>query len=123
MATADPIKRFFEVQLPQMVLRSFFDHLQQEGTITFDVKDAGQWSFTFGSEEPIKPGLADKPGLALTFTRQAFLQLVDGTLDVTAAVQKKEVTVKGRDFLLFENFGRLLAPPATDLGWDARTTG
>ena len=110
--------RFFNVVLPQLVLREFHTFLEQQGTITFDVTGAGQWSFTFGTEEPVVAGLKEKPGLALTFTQKAFDGFLDGSLDIAAAVQAREVTAKGDDFMLLEAFGRLLHPPARDLGWD-----
>ncbi|MBS1153435.1 MAG: hypothetical protein H6Q89_5133 [Myxococcaceae bacterium] len=120
----DPIARFFEKLLPALVLKQFDSFLEQDGCISFDVTGAGQWSFTFGTEEPIATGLDPDAGLKLTFTRGAFDKFIDGTLDVIEAVQKKEVTARGREFILLENFGRLLRPPQRhDLGWDASTVG
>ena len=117
------VARFFDVMLPQLVLRDFQTFLEQQGTITFDVQGAGQWSFSFGTDEPVAKGLKDAPELALTFTQKAFDGFIDGSLDVLAAVQAREVTAKGTDFMLLESFGRLLHPPAKDLGWDVNTVG
>jgi hypothetical protein len=116
-------KRFFEVALPNMVARSFTDFLQSQGRISFDIKGSGQWTFVFGSEEPVKRGIDRQAELRLTFTRKAFDAFVDGTLDTVEAVQKREVTAAGTDFELLEAFGRILRPPAQDLGWNAQTAG
>ncbi len=118
------IQRFFAKALPEMVSKQFDTFLEQDGILSFDITGVGQWTFTFGIEEPISPGLAEDAGLKLTFTQAAFEKLVDGTLDVLAAVQKREVSAKGREFILLENFGRILRPPQKhDLGWDANTIG
>lgn len=101
-----------------MVLQSFLDFMDQAGTLTFDVKDAGAWTFVFGSEEPVREGLAETADLSLTFTQSAFLAFIDGSLDVVDAVKRKEVTAQGDSFELLESFGRLLNPPSNDLGWD-----
>jgi hypothetical protein len=120
----DPIARFFDKLLPALVIKQFDTFLEQDGCISFDVTGVGQWSFTFGTEEPIAPGLNPEAGLKLTFTKGAFEKFIDGTLDVMVAVQKKEVTARGREFILLENFGRILRPPQKhDLGWDASTVG
>ena len=122
--TPTPIKRFFEVLLPALVLKQFNEFLEQEGCISFDVTSVGQWSFTWGTEEPVATGLDPLAGLRLTFTPKAMQSFIDGTLDVVAAVQAKEITAKGREFLLLETFGRILRPPQKhDLGWDAHTIG
>src|SRR3954469_18655681 len=108
---ANPIKRFFEVILPALVLKQFNEFLEQDGCISFDVTGVGQWSFTWGTEEPVTKKLEPDAGLRLTFTEKAMNQFIDGSLDVIAAVQAKEVTAKGKEFLLLENFGRILRPP------------
>ena len=126
MATvaANSIQRFFEKLLPALVLKQFDSFLEQSGCISFDVVGVGKWSFTFGTEEPVAAGLDAEAGLKLTFTRSAFEQFIDGTLDVFAAVQANEVTAQGREFLLLEKFGRILRPTQQhDLGWDASTVG
>lgn len=121
---ADPITRFFDKLLPALVIKQFDTFLEQDGCISFDITDVGQWSFTFGTEEPVNPGLDANAGLKLTFTKGAFEKFIDGTLDVMVAVQKKEITARGREFILLENFGRILRPPQKhDLGWDASTVG
>lgn len=116
-------KRFFEVALPSMVARSFMDFLQSQGRISFDVRGGGQWTFTFGNEEPVKAGIDPEAELRLTFTRKAFDAFVEGTLDTVAAVQTRQVTAAGTEFELLEAFGRILRPPTMDLGWNARTAG
>ena len=122
--TPMPIKRFFEVILPALVLTQFDEFLEQDGCLSFDITGVGQWSFTFGTEEPVATGLDPKAGLKLTFTPKAIASFIAGSLDVVAAVQAKEVTAKGREFILLENFGRILRPPQKhDMGWDARTVG
>ncbi len=116
-------RRFFEVALPNMVARSFMDFLQNQGRISFDVRGGGQWTFVFGSEEPVKPGFDREAELQLTFTRKAFDAFIDGTLDTVEAVQKREVTAAGTGFELLEAFGRILRPPTQDLGWNTQTMG
>ena len=124
LPVTNPIARFFDKLLPALVLKQFEAFLEQDGCISFDITGVGQWSFTFGTEEPIAAGLDAEAGLKLTFTQGAFEKFIEGTLDVMAAVQKKEVTARGREFILLENFGRLLRPPQRhDLGWDANTMG
>lgn len=124
MPPLDSIKRFFEKILPALVIKQFDTFLEQEGCISFDVTGIGQWSFTFGTEEPVASGLDAEAGLKLTFTQTAFEKFIDGSLDVVEAVQKKEVVARGREFILLENFGRILRPPQKhDLGWDASTVG
>jgi hypothetical protein len=117
----DP-RRFFEKVVPALVMQSFYDFLEQEGSISFDVKDGGQWTFIFGSEEPVRPGLKADAALRLTFTKKAFDGFVDGTLDVVEAVRAKEITGTG-DFLLLEAFGRILRPPAHNLWGEVITVG
>src|SRR5688572_16232751 len=116
-------RRFFEVVLPHMVARSFLDFLQSQGRIAFDIRGGGQWTFTFGIEEPVRRGCDPQAELRLTFTRRAFDAFLEGTLDTVVAVQKREVAATGTDFDLLEAFGRILRPPAQDLGWNARTSG
>ena len=116
-------RRFFEVALPSMVARSFVDFLQNQGRIGFDVRGAGHWTFVFGSEEPVRRGIDPDAELKLTFTRKAFDAFIEGTLDTVDAVAKREVTALGTEFELLEAFGRVLRPPATDLGWNAQSAG
>ena len=124
LPVTDPISRFFGKVLPALVVSQFDSFLEQDGCISFDITGVGQWSFTFGTEEPVAPGLNADAGLKLTFTRVAFEKFIDGTLDVIAAVQSKEISARGREFILLENFGRILRPPQKhDLGWDASTVG
>src|SRR4051794_20248900 len=99
----DP-RRFFEVALPQMVARSFIDFVQSQGSIAFEVRGGGQWTFTFGSEEPVKRGMKLDAELKLTFTRRAFDAFIEGTLDTVLAVQRREVMATGTAFELLEAF-------------------
>jgi hypothetical protein len=115
-------KRFFEVALPNMVARSFVDFLQNQGRISFDIRGVGQWTFIFGTEEPVKSGLDPAAELRLTFTRRAFDAFVQGTLDPVEAVKRREVMASGQGFDLLEAFGRILRPPTVDLGWNVDTT-
>src|SRR5947209_1836064 len=103
-----PVKRFFEVILPALVLKQFDQFLEQDGCLSFDVTGVGQWSFTFGTEEPVAAGLDPGAGLRLTFTPAAMAKFIDGSLEVVKAVQAREVTAKGKEFILLENFGRIL---------------
>src|SRR6266496_2794964 len=95
--------RFFEVALPNMAARSFGDFLQVQGAIAFDIAGEEQWTFTFGSQEPVAKGLNPKADLTLRFTRDAFDAFVEGTLDTVAAVKAREVVLLGgNDFSLLE---------------------
>jgi hypothetical protein len=124
LTAPEAIQRFFDKLLPALVLKQFDSFLEQEGCLSFDITGIGQWSFTFGTEEPVAPGLDPQAGLKLTFTQAAFDQFIDGTLDVIAAVQKRDIVARGREFILLENFGRILRPPQRhDMGWDASTVG
>ena len=96
IAAPDPIARFFDKLLPGLVVNQFDDFLEQDGILSFDIPDAGQWTFTFGVEEPVAAGLNEQAGLKLTFTRPAFEKFIDGTLDVMAAVQSKQVSARAR---------------------------
>jgi len=116
-------KRFFEQMLPSLVLASFHDFLEREGSLAFDVAGAGQWTLTFGSDEPVSSGLKPGAALTLTFCRGAFEKFIDGSLDIGEAVGAKQITARGSDFTMIEAFARLLRPPASDLGWDVTTVG
>jgi len=115
-------RRFFEKVVPALVMQSFYDFLEQQGAISFDVKGAGEWSFVFGSEEPVVTGLKPDAELKLAFTKKAFEGFVDGSLDVVAAVQAREVSGEG-DFALLESFARILRPPAQNLWGEVNTVG
>src|SRR5262245_12787908 len=116
-------KRFFEVALPHMLVRSLADFLEAKGAIVFEVRGVGQWSFVFGSDQPVRRGYVDEAGLRLTVTRKAFDQFLHGTLDTAKALAHKEVLAVGTQFELLEAFARILEPPATDLGWNVDTKG
>jgi hypothetical protein len=115
--------RFFEVALPHMVARTFVDFLQTQGAIGFDIRNVGQWTFTFGSEVPVTPGLKPHAQLKLYFTKRAFEEFVAGTLDCAGALERREIVASGTDFHLLEAFGRVLQPPKADLGWNAKSNG
>lgn len=115
------MERFFQVQLPQMVLQSFQDFLLQSGTLHFDIEGA-RWTFVFGSDEPVREGHLDAADLSLTFTARAFAAFLDGSLDILAAVRAGEVSGSG-DYALLEDFGRLLHPPSKDLWGEVTTIG
>jgi hypothetical protein len=116
-------KRFFEVALPHMVVRSFIDFLQTQGSISFDIRNGGQWTFTFASDQPVSAGLKPDATLKLAFTRRAFEAFLGGTLDPVDALRRREIVCAGTDFHLLEAFGRILQPPKTDLGWNAKSAG
>lgn len=122
-ARAEPIpgtpKHFFEVALPHLVLASLHAFLERQGTLSFDVRGVGQWSFSFGCEEPVREGLADDAELSLSFAPAAFDAFLDGSLDVVSAVRSGDITAAGTELELLEDFGRLLRPPGEDLGWEA----
>ena len=99
------------------------DFLQTQGRIGFNIQQGGQWTFQFGNEEPVKPGIDPMAELKLTFTRRAFDAFVSGTLDTVEAVETREVTAQGTAFELLEAFGRILRPPTMDLGWNVQTAG
>ena len=118
MSRKDQVTRFFTQELPFMTVQNINELFAHEGALSFDV--AGQhWSFVFSSEEPVVNELLDEAELKLTFTAPAFLEFVDGTLDIVDAVKSKRVTAAGTAFELLERFGRILRPPAQSLGWEA----
>ena len=87
------------------------------------IRNGGQWTFTFGTEEPVKRGLKPDCELKLMFTRRAFDAFLEGNLDTLEAVRRREVIAIGSAFELLEAFGRILRPPTTDLGWNVQTAG
>src|SRR5207248_10377726 len=107
-------KRFFGVVLPTMVTRSFADFLEQEGAVSFDIEGEGQWSFRFGSDEPVTTGLKPDATLALWFDKVSFEAFLGGTLVATAAIRTGAIRFRGTDFTLLEVFGRILRPPSKD---------
>src|SRR5437660_10251195 len=109
-------RRFFDVVLPTMVTRSFADFLEQQGAISFDVEGEGQWTFSFGSDEPVTSGLKPDATVALWFEKKSFEAFLDGTLVATAALREGKIRFRGSDFTLLEVFGRILRPPSKDLG-------
>lgn len=117
MNELETASRFFMVQLPLLVLRSFDDFAHRNGVLVFEVEQAGTWSFCFGSDEPVRPGEAHDAGLRLRFTPDAFQDFIAGSLEVTQAVATGRVSAQGGAFELLEGFARLLNPPSGDLGW------
>jgi SCP-2 sterol transfer family len=115
------MERFFQVQLPTMVLQSFQDFLLQSGVIHFQIGDEA-WTFVFGSPEPVREGHVEEPDLELTFAPAAFAAFIDGSLDIVAAVRAGQIS-GGGDFELLEGFGRILRPPSKDLWGDVTTSG
>lgn len=115
------MERFFEVQLPTMIMQSLSDFVLQSGVIHFQIGDEA-WTFVFGSEEPVRRGHVEEPALELTFTPEAFAGFLDGSLDIVAAVRARHVSGSG-DFELLEAFGRILRPPAKELWGEVTTSG
>jgi SCP-2 sterol transfer family len=111
-------QNFFERLLPHMCAQRIDDFFGFSGTIAFNVKGEGDWTFTFANPEPIAPGFDEKADLRMWFTPTAFGQFVDGSLDAVAAITQGEVKAKGNVELLGD-LGILMQPAQKDLGWDA----
>ena len=109
---------FFERQLPLICVQRIEDFFGYSGSIAFEVKGEGKWTFSFANPEPVQSGFSDDAELKLWFTPQSFGQFVDGSLDAVAAVSKGEVKAKG-EFELLTALGILMTPLQKNLGWDA----
>ncbi len=114
---ADSAPSFFGRRLPALIVSRLMEYLAWKGSIGFDVVGQGQWTFEFGSDDPVVEGLRRDADLILRFSGAAFDAFVGGTLDAATAVAKGDVTAKG-DLRLLDAFGRLLDPRANSLGWE-----
>ncbi len=105
-------ERFFLQVLPRRMLDHLRFYLTLSGSISFAIADEGAWTVELGEiDSPITEGFMDEAELRLWFSREAFDELMDGTLDVRARVACHDVYAVGKVELL-EKLGRLLAPPA-----------
>ena len=111
-------QNFFDRLLPSMCVQRIDDFFGFSGRIAFNVKDEGEWTFSFANPEPVATGFDDKADLRLWFTPRAFGQFVDGSLDAADAIGKGEVKAKG-NFELLGDLAVLMTPPQKNLGWDA----
>ena len=116
--TVTQAQKWFERQLPALLISRFDDFLAVQGDISFQVGD-GAWTLTFGDvEEPVKAGATPTAKLRMKFTQPAFEAFVAGTLDPVTAIGKGEVKASG-DFELLATLATLMMPLQRDLGWDA----
>lgn len=111
-------QNFFERLLPGMCVQRLDDFFGFSGSIAFNVKGEGEWTFTFANPEPVATGFDEKADLQMWFTPAAFGQFVDGSLDPVAAITKGEVKAQG-NFELLGDLGILMQPVQKGLGWDA----
>ena len=116
---SDPLcQRWFERQLPALVVSRFDDFLAVQGAISFEVGDEG-WTLTFGEvEKPVRAGATAEADLHLRFTPPAFAAFADGTLEVATALRQGELEAWG-DFQLLVTLSTLMSPLQRNLGWDA----
>jgi hypothetical protein len=112
-----PARQFFEHQLPARAAAEVGRLFASEGSIAFKVDDAA-WTFRFGDVEPVVARFDRDAPLQLWFTAASFSALLDGSLDIGAAVTAGSVKARGQLSLL-ENFGRFLQDDKAALGWDA----
>jgi len=111
-------RRWFERQLPSLVVSRFDDFLAMEGSISFEVGDEG-WTLTLGDvEKPVRSGATPDADLHLRFTLPAFAAFTDGTLEVAKALRQGELEAWG-DFELLVTLSTLMSPLQRNLGWDA----
>ncbi len=111
-------KKWFERQLPALLVSRFDDFLAVQGDISFQVGDSA-WTLTFGDvDEPVKSVATPGAALRLRFTPPAFQAFVDGTLDPVAAIGRGEVKASG-EIELLAILATLMMPLQRNLGWDA----
>lgn len=115
------MRRFFDEQLPRVIVgrRDLFDRTQ--GVVTVLVEGAGGWTVTFG-DHASPDAVAARPtleaDLVLVWRVAAFLRLLDG--DASDPVAVRPVSVG--DLKLLGRLGSLLLPPAQG-GLGARLWG
>lgn len=115
------VRRFFDEQLPRVVLsrRDLFDRTQ--GTVSVLVEGAGAWTITFGdhaSERAVEARQTIEADLVLVWTAGAFLRVLDADTSDPAAIRP----VALGDTKLLGRIGSLLLPPAQG-GLGARLWG
>lgn len=111
-------RRWFERQLPSLVVSRFDDFLAVQGAISFEVGDEG-WTLTFGDvEKPVRAGATPGADLHLRFTPPAFAAFIDGTLEAALALRQGELEAWG-DLALLVTLSALMRPLQRNLGWDA----
>ena len=100
--------RFFDVALPQLAAEHSGVFAALHGRIAFIVRDTGEWTVQLGvANAPVLSGAARDADLVLSFHRGAFLDFVQGTLDIQTAVEQGEVAFDG-DLTALTRLGRLL---------------
>ncbi len=106
-------QRFFEKAFPQMVVEHFEAFLQRQGTISFAIEGKGHWTIRLGDPAtPVMPGFQRNADLRLWWTEDAFLQFLEGRLDIQKAIRTEELTAVG-NAELFESLGYILRPQTT----------
>lgn len=115
------VRRFFNEQLPRVVLsrRDLFDRSQ--GTVSVLVEGAGAWTITFGdhaSPQAVQARETLEADLILVWPVAGFLRLLDADTSEPAAIRP----VALGDAKLLNRLGSLLLPPAQG-GLGARLWG
>jgi len=108
-----PPQRFFDVALPAIAARREAAFGSLRGTISVAIAGDGAWTIHLGDlERPVTNGATPEADLTLFLTEQAFGHLLDGALDLDAAVERKAVGYRG-DLGLLEKLGFLLSAGGT----------
>lgn len=82
----------------------------RQGTLLF-VVGSEAWTVRLGDgEQPVLPGAHGDADLVLSLSERALAGLLEGTLDIGAAIAAKTVGYRG-DLGLLESLGRMLAGP------------
>ncbi|MFH1811509.1 MAG: SCP2 sterol-binding domain-containing protein [Pseudomonadota bacterium] len=102
-------ERFFGVALPQIAARQAGVFRALRGRIVFAIADHGAWTVQLGnSSQPVREGASDAVDLSLFLTAEAFDRLIQNSLDLEQAIERKAVGYEG-DLGLLEKLGYLLA--------------
>lgn len=115
------VRRFFDEQLPRVVVsrRDLFDRTQ--GTVSVLVEGAGAWTVTFGdsaSERAVQARQTLEADLVLVWSAGAFLRVLEADTSDPAAIRPLALG----DTKLLSRLGSLLLPPAQG-GLGARLWG
>jgi len=109
-------KRFFEVAIPQMVLKQLDTFMSKHGTVSVSVRREGKWTLQFGNlDAPVLPKFKQDADLRLWFTPDTFKSFLDGSLQAREAMESGDFVAEG-EFDLLETIGYLIRPPSNLLG-------
>ncbi len=106
--------RFFEVAVPEMARRRAALFGTLSGTLTFIVRDVGEWTVYLGSSEPVQAHADPEADLVLSLTPPAFEGFLRGDLDLPEAMASHSVAHDG-DLGVLTRFSRLLVQAQSPL--------